>query len=175
VSTGGHEDIATRLRREASAAAPEWLRADVMLRVRAEPRPQRIRPRRSFGRSFAAVAAAACILGALVFGMSRVDFGGSSSSSGGGGVSNAAENSRAPVLGAAGQGGTAGVKQAQGALAYQDGRGKAYTLAVPDQVKALISAAPRPLRGAVSGRARLATPLRHTFGALDPYHQRGRR
>ena len=46
MSHNGHDDIATRLRREAPATAPERLRADVMLRVRAEPRPQRIRSRR---------------------------------------------------------------------------------------------------------------------------------
>ena len=80
-----HDDMAARLRDEASATAPDRLRADVMLRVRAEPRPQRIRPRRrGFGRSFATVAAAACILGAMVFGLSRVDFGGGTASGGGG-------------------------------------------------------------------------------------------
>ena len=46
VSHNGNDDIAARLRDEASATAPERLRADVMLRVRAEPRPQRIRPAR---------------------------------------------------------------------------------------------------------------------------------
>jgi negative regulator of sigma E activity len=83
-----HDDIAARLRDEASATAPERLRTEVMLRVRAEPRPQRIRPRqRGFGRSFATVAAAACILGAMVFGLSRVDFGGGSSAGGAGATS----------------------------------------------------------------------------------------
>jgi negative regulator of sigma E activity len=166
VSHNGHDDIATRLRREASATAPERLRADVMLRVRAEPRPQRIRPRRRFGRSFATVAAAACVLGALVFGASRVDFGGSSSSSGGaGGGSAAAEQSRAPaLLGAAGQAKAASPSTFQGALAREDRSRQART-----------SAAPRPLRAAISGRAHLATPLRQTFGALDPYHLRSRR
>jgi hypothetical protein len=165
VSRNGHEDVATRLRREASATAPERLRADVMLRVRAEPRPQRIRPPRTFGRSLATVAAAACILGALVVGVSRVDFGGGSSSSGAGGGSVAADNSRAPAVpGAAAEGKTARVKRAEGALGFEGRSGKTFTLAVPG-----------PLRGAIYGRAHLATPLRHTFGALDPYHLRGRR
>ena len=96
-----HDDIAKRLRDEASATAPERLRADIMLRVRAEPRPQRIRPRRSFGRSFATVAVAACILGAMVFGLSRVDFGGGSSSGGAGAT---AGPERSQALGAAGGG-----------------------------------------------------------------------
>ncbi len=157
--TGNGQDITTRLRREASATAPERLRADVMQRVHAEPRPQRIRPRRSFGRSFAAVAAAACILGALVFGMSRVDFGGSSSSSGGGG-SAAAGKSLAP----AGQGAEKKTAPGRAFGVQQNLIRRAVTLAVPG-----------PLRGAVYGRAHLAAPLRQTFGALDPYHLRGRR
>jgi hypothetical protein len=166
VSSNGHDDIATRLRREASASAPERLRADVMVRVRAEPRPQRIRPRRSFGRSFATVAAAACILGALVFGMSRVDFGGNSSSSGAGG-------------------GSVGAEKAPGALAFSSQRltpRAASGAAAPQKAfsvggerAVVLSAVPRPLRGAVYGRAHLVPPLRHTFGALDPYHLRGRR
>ncbi|MGH8861140.1 MAG: hypothetical protein ACRDVG_07870, partial [Jatrophihabitantaceae bacterium] len=92
-----HDDIAARLRDEASASAPDRLRADVMLRVRAEPRPQRIRPRRrSFGRSFATVAAAACILVAMVLGLSRVDIGGNGSAASGGGSSGAFDDRAAP-------------------------------------------------------------------------------
>src|SRR6185312_5575560 len=83
--TENHDDIAARLRDEASATAPERLRDDVMLRVRAEPRPQRLRPRRrSFGRPFATAAAAACIRGAVVCGLGRADLGGASGSSGAG-------------------------------------------------------------------------------------------
>ena len=167
MSQNGHDDIAARLRDEASAAAPERLRADVMLRVRAEPRPQRIRPTRSFGRSFAAVAVAACILGAMVFGLSRVDFGGSGSASGGG--STAAEKA-VRSAGAAGgivpgpAYGSAAPQQSPPLQLGRDVHKAATTRAVPD-----------PLRAAIDGRARLAAPLRHTFGALDPYHLRGRR
>jgi hypothetical protein len=165
VSRNGHDDIATRLRREASAAAPERLRADVMLRVRAEPRPQRIRPRRSFGRSLATVAAAACILGALVFGLSRVDFGGGSSGSGAGGGLTAAGEKLAPAQGALG--GKAGTAQ--------DVEGATYPLDRDANRKvAIISSVPGPLRGAIYGRAHLAAPLQKTFGALDPYHLRTR-
>jgi hypothetical protein len=162
VSHNGHDDIAARLRREASATAPDRLRADVMLRVRAEPRPQRIRPRRGVGRSFATVAAAACILGAFVFGASRVDFGGSSSSSSGGG-SVAAGTTRAPA--ALGVGGKTASPSPSRAIGQSDAlTRKAFGL----------PAVPAPLRAAIYGRVRLAPPLRHTFGALDPYHMRGR-
>ncbi len=161
----GHEDIAARLRREAAATAPERLRADVMVRVHAEPRPQRIRPRRSFGRSFASVAAAACILGALVFGLTRVDFGGGSSSSGAGGGSAAAEL----------QGALRPAGPNKAAEPSQSSFGVTKRLdAVPEQALSL-ARVPGPLRGAIYGRASLAAPLRHTFGALDPYHLRSRR
>jgi hypothetical protein len=160
VSQSGHDDIAARLRREASAAAPDRLRADVMVRVRAEPRPQRIRPRRSLGRSFATVAAAACILGALVVGASHVDFGGSSSSSGGGGSAAAGQTRAHAPLGVGGEKSTSPSRAAgqQDALTQ-----RRVTLAVPT-----------PLRAAIYGRFQLAAPLRHTFGALDPYHMRTR-
>jgi hypothetical protein len=141
------------------------------VRVHAEPRPQRIRPRRSFGRSFASVAAAACILGALVFGVSRVDFGESGAGSAAGGGSAAADHGAAVTLGPA----------LQGERAARPATGPPYKqFVVPKSAKRLdlsvrVSAVPGPLRGAVYGRAALAAPLRHTFGALDPYHQRARR
>jgi hypothetical protein len=173
VSHNGHDDIAARLRREASATAPERLRADVMVRVHAEPRPQRLRPRRSFGRSFASVAAAACILGALVFGVSRVDLGGSGSGSAAGGGTTGAEKSSAHVVpGALSQG--LAPRHAFGATPKQ--RLVRLGATRSDGAKALILAVvPGPLKGAVYGRYHLATPLRKTFGALDPYHQRARR
>jgi hypothetical protein len=167
VSHNDHDDIAARLRREASATAPERLRADVMLRVRAEPRPERIRPRRGLGRSLATVAAAACVLGALVFGMSRVDLGGSSSTSGGGSTSAGAEKRAAP--------GALNLAPAQSS----DDTGPSRALASGPRGhgdKQLIpSSVPAPLRRAIYGRADLASPLRKTFGALDPYHLRARR
>jgi hypothetical protein len=155
VSDNGHEDIAARLRREAGASAPERLRADVMLRVHAEPRPQRIRPRRSFGRSFASLAAAACVLGALVFGMSRVDFGGNGSVSGAGGGSAAAEKAGEGLVSKAPQ--------------------RHLVPAGTDRLVLRAAAVPRPLHQAIFGRAHLAAPLRKTFGALDPYHPQSRR
>lgn len=165
MSHNGDDDIATRLRREAAASAPERLRADVMVRVHAEPRPQRIRPRRSFGRSFASLAAAACILGALVFGMSRVDFGESGSSSGAGGGSAAAGAGKSLAL----PGQTEAGKSADRSVA----RSPEYL--APHQQAVILSRVPGPLRAAITGRARLAAPLRHTFGALDPYHLRSGR
>ena len=65
-----HEEIAARLREEAAARAPERLRADVMLQVRAEPRPRRIRPRRTSWRPLGGLAAAACLVAAAAFGVS---------------------------------------------------------------------------------------------------------
>ena len=165
-----HDDIAARLRDEASATAPERLRADVMLRVRAEPRPQRIRPRRSFGRSFATVAVAACILGALVFGLSRVDFGGGSSSGGAGAT---AGPERSQALGAAG-GGTpsylAPSTSAKRAVYGADGQAVR-----PGHVDKALTAVPRPLKAAIYGRYQLAAPLRKAFGAIDPHHGPNRR
>lgn len=163
MSRNGHEDVATRLRREASATAPERLRADVMLRVRAEPRPQRIRPRRSFGRSLATVAAAACILGALVFGLSRVDFGGGSSSSGAGGGSAAAE-AKNPAL----------LSPGTGTQSPSRSNAVTYRLGRPDHQAVTLAAIPRPVYGAIHDRAMLAPALRKAFGALDPYHLRTR-
>jgi len=167
-----HDDMAARLRDEASATAPERLRADVMLRVRAEPRPQRIRPRRrGFGRSFVTVAAAACILGAMVFGLSRVDFGGGSAS--GGGSSAAADKALPPA------------PQASGSLGVQSGQGGAVTpsrlssgSAVGDGRNRAIQAlpaVPRPLKAAIYGRYHLAAPIRQAFGAIDPHQGPKRR
>ena len=168
-----HDDIAARLRDEASATAPERLRADVMLRVRAEPRPQRIRPTRSFGRSFAAVAVAACILGAMVFGLSRVDFGGGSAS-GGAGATAAHEKAAARLSGNAG-----GVVAPPGTtvtrgLPYQPAAQGGKAVLAPDQAQRL-EAVPRPLRAAILGRYSLATPLREAFGAIDPHQVPNRR
>jgi hypothetical protein len=168
-----HDDIAARLRDEASATAPERLQADVMLRVRAEPRPQRIRPRRrSFGRSFATVAAAACILGAMVLGLSRVDLGGNGSAASGGG--SAAQFDRAAPSQA--PGGTlpvpAPATSPQRGLGYKAARPGA-TSGLHDQLSA--NAVPLPLRAAILGRFNLALPIRHAFGAIDPHHGRSRR
>ena len=102
--------------------------------------------------------------------MSRVNLGGGSSSSvAGGGTSSAGANGASKALGAA-----VGEKTApQTSAPYKQ-------FVVPSRAERLgttlrLSAVPGPLRGAVYGRAKLASPLRHTFGALDPYHLRGRR
>jgi negative regulator of sigma E activity len=167
-----HDDIAARLRDEASAAAPERLRADVMLRVRAEPRPQRIRPTRSFGRSFAAVAVAACILGAMVFGLSRVDLGGGSASGGAGAT--AAHEKAAQASGNGGGVVAPPGTTAKRGLTYQAEQPHSTAAPKPDHALRL-EAVPRPLRAAVLGRYRLATPLRKAFGAIDPHHGPNRR
>ena len=168
-----HDDIAARLRDEASATAPERLRADVMLRVRAEPRPQRIRPRRSFGRSFATVAAAACILGAMVFGVSRVDFGGSAPSSGGAGAT------ATPFKGAEASGAGGGVVIAPAPATTPtrvlQTRLGAATSRSHHTLGSSASTIPRPLRAAILGRYSLAPPLREAFGAIDPHHGPNRR
>ena len=164
-----HDDIAARLRDEASATAPERLHADVMMRVHAEPRPQRIRPRRSFGRSFATVAAAACILGAMVFGLSRVDFG--TSSAGSAGASSAPQKSAE----ASGAGGVGGGSIAVPSTSAEPKRSLGYGADLGDRQaiipqKALsLATVPRPLKAAIYGRYRLAAPLRQAFGAIDPH------
>lgn len=168
------DDIAARLRDEASATAPERLQADVMLRVRAEPRPQRIRPRRrSFGRSFATVATAACILGAMVLGLSRVDLSGNGSAASGGGSSAQFDKSATPSQAL---GGTLPVP----APATSPKRGLGYKAARPGATGELhdqlsVNAVPLPLRAAILGRFNLALPIRHAFGAIDPHHGRSRR
>ncbi len=172
MSHNGRDDIAARLRDEAAATAPERLRADVMLRVHAEPRPRRIHPRRSFQRSFVSVAAAACILGALVFGMSRVDFGGGGSAASGGG-SAAAEKSLGAAYGAAGAGTkSALIAPSRTAVPHRAGAPLGFQ---SDENARRAFAVPRPLRAAVLPRYELAAPLRRTFGAIDPHHGRARR
>jgi len=57
VTDDRHDEIARRLREEGAASAPDRLRADVMVQVRAEPRPRRIRPRRSYWRPLGSLAA----------------------------------------------------------------------------------------------------------------------
>jgi hypothetical protein len=77
-----HEDIARRLRDTGLARAPDGLRADVMARVRAEPRrpPRRIVLPRL--RPLVPYAAAACLLAGAVVGLSHLSGTGSSSSVG---------------------------------------------------------------------------------------------
>ncbi len=90
-----HDEITARLRAEAGAQAPERLRADVMLQVRAEPRPRRIRPRgRRSWRPLGAVAAVICAFAALVVGIGH---GLQSSPSVGGGGGTATEVAGATI------------------------------------------------------------------------------
>jgi hypothetical protein len=167
-----HDDIAARLRDEASATAPERLRADVMLRVRAEPRPQRMPRRRGFGRSFATVAAAACILGAMVFGLSRVDFGGGSSAGSAGATS-------APVKADEAGGAGGGIVSPPGTTLKRTPAYRANqlgsTAALNPQETLGVNAVPRPLKAAIIGRYQLSEPLREAFGAIDPHQGPNRR
>ncbi len=175
MSHNGNDDIAARLRDEASAAAPERLRADVMLRVRAEPRPQRIRPHRSFRRPFVSVAAAACILGALVLGLSRADFNSGSGSAAGGGTAPAEQSfsrAAAPGLGS----GASKAPTAPKALSLGGRQSQGVTTAPTHQnLRAQALAVPLPLRAAVLPRYQLAAPLRQAFAAIDPHHGLSRR
>jgi hypothetical protein len=117
VSDERHNEIAARLRAEAGARAPERLRADVMLQVRAEPRPRRIRPRhRRAWRPVGAVAAVACVLAALVVGLSHGGQGSPSVGAGGGsaamrsaegGAAAAASSGKKPAVTSTGHGETA--------------------------------------------------------------------
>lgn len=172
--TENHDDIAARLRDEASATAPERLRADVMLRVRAEPRPQRIRPRRSFRRSFVTVAAAACILGAMVFGLSRVDFGASSAGSAG-----ATSAPRQAAEHSSGGGGVfvlpSTATTTKRALKPGTKRLGAITPGFDQALTTNPKTSPLPLRAAILGRYRLAAPIREAFGAIGPHHGPNRR
>jgi hypothetical protein len=178
VSEERHEEIAARLRAEAGARAPERLQADVMLRVRAEPRPRRIRQRRVSWRPLGSLAAAACVLAALVFGLSHVNLSGGGEASGGG--SSAAAEQRAAPLGVGG--GTAGAG-AVGLPPLSSGvHGSSVPaparFAAPDAQKllayrAIVAHVPRPLRAAVLGRLALASPLPKALGPLHLHHGRG--
>jgi negative regulator of sigma E activity len=113
VSDERHDEIAARLRAEAGAEAPERLVADVMLQVRAEPWPRRIRPRhRRPWRPLGAVALVACFLAALVVGLGHGASCGPEAA-GGSTASGRAASSAAPNLGPAGQAsGTSAEKRA---------------------------------------------------------------
>jgi hypothetical protein len=178
VSDERHEEIAARLRAEAGARAPERLQADVMLRVRAEPRPRRIRQRRASSRPLGSLAAAACVLAALVFGLSHVNLSGGGEASGGG-SSASAERAAAP-LGVGAGGATAG--GGVSSLPAPKGFHGATIPARQDQAAAqaqkllefrlVITEVPGPLRAAVLGRLALNSPLPKALGSF--YLQRGR-
>jgi negative regulator of sigma E activity len=162
VSDERHDEIAARLRAEAGATAPERLRADVMLRVRAEPRPRRIRPRsRRPWRPLGAVAAVACVLAALVVGLSHAAGGSPEASLTAGGGTTSAGAGRAPQL--------SGTKAAPGATeralpqVHTNGGAMKYTPIVP-------SAAAQAIR---LRAAELPRGLRQALESLMPGHGRG--
>ncbi|HEY2787901.1 MAG TPA: hypothetical protein VGI72_00530 [Gaiellales bacterium] len=178
-----HEDIAARLRAEAGARAPERLQADVMLRVRAEPRPRRIRHRRVSWRPLGSLAAAACVLAALVFGISHVDISGGGEASGGGSSAAGFERAAAPQ-GVGGGGATARGQSIRGSslpgpsavLGLPDTHQAASTPSYAQKLlayRAMAEHVPRPLRAAVYGRLVLTSPLPKALGPLHLRRGRG--
>jgi hypothetical protein len=158
-----HDEIARRLRTEGSARAPERLRADVMLQVRAEPRPRRIQPRRSYWRPLGSLAAAACLVAAAAFGVTRIDAGGGVS---GAGATSALERAAVPAI----QG--SGASSAGGA-APQLSTTKNFPGPAAAEFGSELRSVPAPLRSAYAPRFQLAGPLRRAFAPLEPRHGRG--
>jgi hypothetical protein len=161
-----HDEIARRLREEGAARAPDRLRADVMLQVRAEPRPRRIRPRRSYWRPLGSLAAAACLVAAAAFGVTRIDSGGAVS--GGGATSALAEGralspSHTPSPAQSASGGGAAVVPGE----------KTATPSASGHFASDLRSVPAPLRNAYAHRFALAAPLRRAFAPLDPSQGRG--
>lgn len=173
MSDDRHDEIAARLRAEAGARAPERLQADVMLRVRAEPRPRRIRRRRTYWRPLGTLAAAACLLAALVFGISHLSLSGGGSASAG-----ASAGERQPAAGAGG-GNVLGVPQAAdgvlGPSRHTDANAPAHTFSDQKllEYRAAATRAPRPLRAAVLGRLVLESSLPKGLGPLHLNRGRG--
>ena len=161
-----HDEIARRLREEGAARAPDRLRADVMLQVRAEPRPRRIRPRRSYWRPVGSLAATACLVAAAAFGVTRIDSGSGVSASGGGGTSASAEaripGGLTPYRKVSGGDATAHPSEKQTIL------GATSALFGPE-----LRDIPAPLRNAYAPRYALAAPLRRAFAPLEPRQGRG--
>jgi hypothetical protein len=183
VSDDRHDEIATRLRAEAGARAPERLQADVMLRVRAEPRPRRIRRRRTYWRPLGSLAAAACLLGAAVLGISHLSLSGGGSASGGGSSATALERAAPLGVGAGGataSTGTSGSVPAPSAVhgstvpTRQDAAAAAYAQKLLEY-RAFVKRVPRPLRYAVAGRLRLESALPKALGTLDLHRGGGSR
>jgi hypothetical protein len=164
-----HDEIAARLREEGAARAPERLRADVMLQVRAEPRPRRIRPRRrSYRRPLGSLAAAACIVAAATFGVTQLDSGGSSGVSAPGPTREAiAPSAAAPSLDGASQNSGSGAASRSAPHKAPDGAGVEF------QDETIYGPAPLPLRSAWVLRNSLAAPLRQAFAPLELRQGRG--
>jgi negative regulator of sigma E activity len=166
VTDDRHDEIARRLREEGAARAPDRLRADVMLQVRAEPRPRRIRPRRSYWRPLGSLAAAACLVAAAAFGVTRIDTG-SGGVSGAGGTSAAAE---ARIPGALQ---TPSFPASRGDTTTQPLEKTPVSGAASAQFGSELRAVPAPLRNAYAHRFALAAPLRRAFAPLEPRLGRG--
>ncbi len=175
MSDDRHNEIAARLRDEGAARAPERLRADVMLQVRAEPRPRRIRPRRSYWRPLGSLAAAACLLAALVVGVNRMDLGSSGSGAAGTEAASAGAArgltlpSRAPAPNAIAPARGEGVDGAASASVHKEAEFRAVTGRFNNE----ITAAPVPLRYTYALRLGLLAPMREAFGPLEPRQGRG--
>lgn len=167
MSDDRHEDIAARLREEGAARAPERLRAEVMEAVRAQPQVRTLRRRRPTRWPLGSLAAAACLLAALVFGISHLNGTGASSSSAGAGATSAGgvealQPALAPTRRDAHVPAPVHAQTTRGAEGLQARR---YSQA--------LTQAPRPLRFALLGRARLAAPLPKALGTLDLHSGRG--
>jgi negative regulator of sigma E activity len=167
VTDDRHDEIAARLREEGAARAPERLRADVMLQVRAEPRPRRIRPRRrSYRRPLGSLAAAACIVAAATFGVTQLDSGASSGVSAPGPTREAiAPSAATPTRGDAAQ--SSGSASRSAPHKAPDGAGVEF------QDETIYGPAPLPLRSAWVLRNSLAAPLRQAFAPLELRQGRG--
>lgn len=162
-----HEEIAARLREEGAARAPERLRAEVMQAVRAQPRPRRVRRRRPLRWPLGSLAAAACILAALVFGISHLNGTGAGSSSVG--ATSAAADGAAELRAlSAGRDGLSRVPAPAHLHAALPGAADRSL-----RFRQAVSQAPRPLRYAYLARARLAAPLPKALGTLEPRLGRG--
>ena len=178
MSDDRHDEIAARLRAEAGARAPERLQADVMLRVRAEPRPRRIRRRRASWRPLGSLAAAACVLAALVFGINHLSLSGGGSASEGAGATSSAAERLAPAVGAGG-GTVLGQSKAPngpfGLPSTTDAHATVHTLSDQKllEYQAAAARAPRPLRAAVLGRLVLDSSLPKALGPLHLHRGRG--
>lgn len=162
-----HDEIARRLREEGAARAPDRLRADVMLQVRAEPRPRRIRPRRTYWRPLGSLAAAACLVAAAAFGVTRIDSGGGSVASGG--ATSAAAEALAPAL----QTPSRSASGAGDATKHPSWEKTTLNGSTINRFDGELRAVPAPLRNAYAHRFALAAPLREAFAPLEPRQGRG--
>jgi negative regulator of sigma E activity len=165
VTDDRHDEIARRLREEGAARAPDRLRADVMLQVRAEPRPRRIRPRRTYWRPLGSLAAAACLVAAAAFGVTRIDSGGAIS---GGGATSALKAAHIP-----GALQTPSLQANGAAGAPKQPWEKTAILSARGHFGSDLRSVPAPLRNAYAHRFALAAPLREAFAPLEPPQGRG--